>query len=223
MKPLIKSALALIGFFLLIFAVLNLTGILTQEELAQMVRDAKSWPHWMIGLLVIALLTSDIIIPVPGIVVVSLSGYFLGAFWGAFCGSIGLTLAGAVGYWLCRVYGYRMLKRIYRDEEQLADMRESFHRHSTLVLLLSRAVPMFPEAASCLAGATKMPFWKYLITFGFSCTIYSIAVAYAGSLSSEENLKPALYAYLSIMAVLWTSWAVFIHKKKRAKKRELDQ
>lgn len=218
MKPLIKTALGLIGIFLLIFILLNSTGLLTQDDLAEILRDAENWPKLWIGLLVIGLLTSDIIIPVPGIVVVSIGGYFLGPFWGALCGSIGLTLAGVTGYTLCRIYGYSMLKRIYRDEAHLAEMKQTFHQHSSLVLLLSRAVPMFPEAASCLAGATHMPFWKFLLTFGFSCTIYSIAVAYAGSLSSAENLTPALVAYLCIMAVLWSSWAFFIRGKKRRAK-----
>ncbi|MEO1855819.1 MAG: VTT domain-containing protein [Rubritalea sp.] len=218
MKPLIKTALGLIGIFLLIFILLNSTGLLTQDDLAEMLRNAENWPKLWIGLLVIGLLTSDIIIPVPGIVVVSIGGYFLGSIWGAVCGSLGLTLAGVTGYTLCRVYGYRMLKRIYRDETHLANMKETFHQHSILVLLLSRSLPMFPEAASCLAGATHMPFWKFLLTFGASCTIYSIAVAYAGSLSSAEDLTPALIAYLCIMAVLWSSWALFIRNNKRSKK-----
>ncbi len=218
MKPLIKTALGLIGIFLLIFILLNVTGLLTQDDLAEMLRDAENWPKLWIGVLVIGLLISDIVIPVPGIIVVSIGGYFLGPFWGAVCGSLGLTLAGVTGYVLCRIYGYRMLMRIYRDETHLADMKETFHRHGTLVLLLSRAVPMFPEAASCLAGATHMPFGKFLLTFGTSCTIYSIAVAYAGSLSSAENLTPALIAYLCIMAVLWSSWALFIRSKKRSGK-----
>ncbi|PQJ28760.1 TVP38/TMEM64 family protein [Rubritalea profundi] len=217
MKPLIKTALGLIGIFLLIFLLLNSTGLLTQDDLAEILRNAENWDKRWIGLLVIGLLISDIVIPVPGILVVSIGGYFLGPFWGAVCGSLGLTLAGVTGYVLCRIYGYRMLMRIYRDEAHLADMKETFHRHSTLVLLLSRALPMFPEAASCLAGATHMPFLKFLLTFGASCTIYSIAVAYAGSLSSAEDLTPALIAYLCIMTVLWSSWALFIRKSKRAK------
>lgn len=218
MKPLIKTALGLIGIFLLIFVLLNSTGLLTQDDLAEILRNAENWDKRWIGLLVIGLLISDIVIPVPGIVVVSIGGYFLGPIWGAVCGSVGLTLAGVTGYVLCRIYGYRMLKRIYRDEAHLADMKQTFHQHSILVLLLSRALPMFPEAASCLAGATHMPFLKFLLTFGASCTIYSIAVAYAGSLSSAEDLTPALIAYLCIMAVLWSSWALFIRSKKRSKK-----
>ncbi|MFC4996078.1 DedA family protein [Rubritalea tangerina] len=136
---------------------------------------------------------------------------------GAVCGSLGLTLAGVTGYTLCRLYGYQMLRRIYRDEELLLDMKATFHRHSVLVLLLSRAAPMFPEAASCLAGATHMPFLRFLLAFGSSCTLYSIAVAYAGSLSSSEDITPAIIAYLCIMTVLWSSWALFSRKMKKEK------
>lgn len=217
MKPLIKTALGLIGVFLLIFVILNTSGLLTQEDIAGVLRDAEQWPKLWIGLLVIGLLTSDIVIPVPGIVVVSMAGYFLGPVWGAFCGALGLTLAGVTGYSLCRLYGYQMLRRIYRDDTALLAMRETFHRHSILVLLLSRCAPMFPEAASCLAGATHMPFFRYLLTFGCSCTLYSIAVAYAGSLSSSENLQPAIVAYLGIMVVLWTAWFFFNRKIKAEK------
>lgn len=208
MKPLLKTAIALISGFLLIFLLLNTTGILTQDDIANIVRNSESWPPLWIGIVIIALLTSDILIPVPGIVVVSLAGFLLGPFWGAVCGSLGLTLAGVTGYLLCRIYGYRMLSKIYKDENTLIEMRDTFHRHSILVLLLSRAAPMFPEAVSCLAGATQMPFLRYLAAFATSCTLYSIVVAFAGSLSSSDDLKPAIIAYLLIMAVLWSSWLI---------------
>lgn len=214
MKPLLKTAIGLICSFLLIFVLLNTSGLLTQDDIANTLRDAEQWPKVWIGLLIIGLLISDILIPVPGIVVVSLAGYFLGPLWGAVCGSVGLTLAGVTGYSLCRLYGYQMLRRIYRDDQPLLEMKKAFHRHSILVLLLSRAAPMFPEAASCLAGATQMPFLRYLMAFAFSCTVYSTAVAYAGSLSSSENIKPAMIAYICIMAVLWSSWFVFTRKLK---------
>ncbi|MFC5050988.1 TVP38/TMEM64 family protein [Rubritalea spongiae] len=216
MKPLLKTALALIGGFLLIFILLHSTGLLTQEDIAQIVRDSQHWPKVWVALIIIALLTSDILIPVPGIVVVSLAGFLLGPIWGALCGSIGLTLAGVCGYVLCRIYGYRMLHRIYKDKEAIADMRETFHRHSIMVLLLSRAAPMIPETVSCLAGATHMPFLKYLITFATSCTLYSIIVAFAGSLSTSDDLTPAIIAYFCIMAILWTGW--FILKKQMQSK-----
>lgn len=214
MKQLIKTAAGLICSFLLVFILLDTSGLLTQEDIAGVLRDAEHWPKLWVGLLVIGLLISDIAIPVPCIVVVSMGGYFLGPFWGAVCGALGLILAGVVGYSLCRLYGYQMLQRIYRDDAALSGMKEAFHRHSVLVLLLSRSAPMFPEAASCLAGATHMPFVRYLLAFGCSCTLYAIAVAYAGSLSSSENLQPAVVTYLCIMAVLWSSWFFFSRKLK---------
>ncbi|MGJ8672308.1 TVP38/TMEM64 family protein [Rubritalea sp.] len=214
MKPLLKTAFALISGFLLIFIVLHTSGLLTQEDIVQIVKDSQQWPKLWVALIIIGLLTSDILIPVPGIVVVSLAGFLLGPFWGAFCGAVGLTLAGVCGYTLCRIYGYRMLHKIYKDEDTLQDMRETFHRHSVMVLLLSRAAPMFPEAASCLAGSTQMPFLKFLAAFATSCTIYSTIVAIAGSLSSSDDLTPAIIAYFCIMAVLWSGWALLSRQMK---------
>ncbi|MFC4996018.1 hypothetical protein [Rubritalea tangerina] len=77
---------------------------------------------------------------------------------GAVCGSLGLTLAGVTGYTLCRLYGYQMLRRIYRDEELLLDMKATFHRHSVLVLLLSRAAPMFPKPLAVSQAPLICPF-----------------------------------------------------------------
>lgn len=216
MKPLLKTAFALIGGFLLIFILLHSTDLLTQEDITQIVKDSQGWPRIWVALIIIGLLTSDILIPVPGIVVVSLAGFLLGPFWGAVCGATGLTLAGLCGYTLCRMYGYKMLYHIYKDEDALLEMREAFHRHSILVLLLSRAAPMFPEAASCLAGATHMPFWRFLAAFATSCTIYSIVVAFAGSLSSSDDLTPAIVAYFGIMVFLWTGWFI-LHKQMKSK------
>ncbi|WP_018969331.1 TVP38/TMEM64 family protein [Rubritalea marina] len=220
MTPLIKTALWLVGFFLGLFVLLQSTGWLTQEEIEAWLRSAHDMPKVWIGIIIVALLVADILLAVPGIVVVSLAGYFLGPFWGAFCGSLGLTLAGVVGYGLCRAFGEPMLHRLFDKPEMIEDMRASFHKHGALALMLSRAAPMLPEVTSCLAGVTKMRFSTYLLSFGTSCTLYSIAVAYAGSLSSAENVTPAIIAYFCIMLVLWVSWFSFTRKQRKKSRQE---
>lgn len=214
MKQLLKAGLWLVGIFLTLFLVMQGTGWLTQEEIEAWLRSAHDMPKVWIGVIIVLVLVADILLAVPGLVVVSLAGYFLGPFWGAFCGSLGLTLAGVVGYCLCRVFGDAMLHKLFDKQEMIDDMRASFQKHGALALMLSRAAPMLPEVTSCLAGASKMPFAKFLISFGTSCTLYSIAVAYAGSLSSEDNVTPAIIAYFCIMLVLWSSWFAFTRKKK---------
>ena len=87
MKQLLKAGLWLVGIFLTLFLVMQGTGWLTQEEIEAWLRSAHDMPKVWIGVIIVLVLVADILLAVPGLVVVSLAGYFLGPFWGAFAGA----------------------------------------------------------------------------------------------------------------------------------------
>ncbi len=86
------------------------------------------------------------------------------------------------------------------------------------MILLARAVPMFPEVTSCMAGMLRMSLGKFLLALSLSSGPYVLIAAYAGSISSLQNPEPAIITAISISGFLWLSW--FLHHRKQ--KRRAD-
>ena len=209
-----KMVAALLGIFLFIFAILNLTGWLTQETILSYLESAKNAPHWIIVLIAVGLLVIDLVIAVPSAAVTMLCGNLLGWLLGALTATIGMTIAGSIGYALSYRYGTRILEKTYKDPDKRQEVHDTFEKHSTAWLLFSRILPMFPEIASCLAGATRMPFIKYITLYGMSSLLYSLSLSYAGSISNIENPTPVIVIYLVVMAVMWLGWWLSIKRRK---------
>jgi len=73
-------------------------------------------------------------------------------------------------------------------------------------------MPMLPEAVTCLAGMTRMPFGKYLLAWMISSIPYALIATYAGSISSLENPRPAIFSAIGISTWLWLGW--FFYRRK---------
>ena len=214
MKELLKVFLIIVSIFATTFLVIKFTGILTIEQIEEWLKLAKSTSTLYVGLTVIALLFADLFIAVPTLTIIILSGYFLGFLLGAFFSIMGVMLAGIVGYLLSRQYGEKVLRFLIKDDIKRMNAIETFHKHGFVTILLSRAMPMIPEASACLSGMTKMPFLKFLSAWVLSSVPYALIAAYAGSISTLDNPKPAIFVALGLSAFFWTSW-YFYHKKQR--------
>ena len=79
--------------------------------------------------------------------------------------SLGLMLAGSLGYFISRYHGAKLLDWVCKNESEQIGMIHLFQTLGPLSLLLCRAAPMLPEITSCLAGTTRMPFWKYVLYY----------------------------------------------------------
>ena len=67
----------------------------------------------------------------------------------------------------------------------------------------------------CLAGASKMPFARFLLGWSLGSIPYLVIVAYAASISDLENPLPIIWAAIGIVSTLWLAWAWFIRAKVR--------
>ncbi|MCH6255675.1 VTT domain-containing protein [Puniceicoccaceae bacterium K14] len=100
----------------------------------------------------------------------------------------------------------KILRWICRDEDKLKDTIEIFAERGPIVLLLCRASPILPEVSSCLAGATKMCFLRFLFYYGLATVPYAFVASRAGAMSSLEDPRPALFTAIGITGVLWFVW-----------------
>lgn len=199
-------------FFTTMFVIMKFTGILTIDQIEGWLHQAKNISPLYVGLIIVTLLFADLFIAVPTLTIIILSGYFLGFFYGVIFSLSGVILAGSVGYALSRYYGDRILNYLIKDDEKRDEAVTTFRQHGFIMILLSRAMPILPEVSACLAGMTKMSFKKFLFAWLLSAVPYILIATYAGSISTLENPKPAIFIAIGISAFFWITW-YFYHKK----------
>ena len=216
MSILIKLGLGLGLAFLSTFVLIKTMGWITTDDIRAWLEAGRTASPHAVGLTVTALLFADLFIAVPTLTTTLLSGYFLGFELGFAYALLGYWLAGGTGYGLARLLGRRVLHALTRDREKLAEMDDLFHRHGLVVLSMARAVPILAEVSACLAGATKIPPARFALGWAINSVPYAAIAAYAGSVSSLEDPKPAIFAAIGLTGVLWTGWYVFRRLAKRA-------
>ena len=190
------------------FLFLNATGIVSVAKIESWLLFAKSADPLWVAPIIALLLFVDLLISVPTLATVTLSGYFLGPVVGAVAGITGLLMAGLGGYAVSHRYGNLLLKVVVKDELKRAEAISTFQEHGAVVILLSRASPILPEVSACMAGMSRMPVSKFLALWLASSVPYAVIAAYAGSISSLDNPQPAIFAAIGLMSFLWLSWLV---------------
>lgn len=214
MKTLIKLFLTLVGLFASTFILLKLIGVLTVDDIRGWLEAARSVSPVYIGLVIAGLLFADLFIAVPTLTLSLLSGYFLGFAYGAAFNILGVTAAGITGYMISRTVGRTLLEKVIRDPAELEEMEATFDKHGFVMILISRALPILPEAMACLSGFTRMRAWKFLLAWTISSLPYAVITAYAGSVSSIDDPKPALITAFGLSVFLWAAWVVFLRFRK---------
>jgi len=209
MKSLLKIFLIIASCFAVTFILIKFTGLLTLEKIEEWLILAKEFSPIYAGIIVALLLFSDLFIAIPTLTITILSGYLLGHTYGALAALTGTTLAGVSGYALSRYYGNSILGFLVNDEIKRNDAIFAFQKHGFVMILLSRAIPILPETTACLSGMTRMLFSKFLLAWLISSVPYILIATYAGSISSIENPKPAIFTAISISMFLWISWYIY--------------
>lgn len=219
MSPLIKVFLSIATFFASTFIVIKMTGILTIEMIEQWLILAQNSSFWYVALIISSLLFLDLFIAMPTLTIIILAGFFLGFSGGFFAAFTGVLLAGLSGYLLSRLAGESVLNFIIKDKKKQQQVKDSFNHHGVAMLLLSRALPILPETSACLAGMTKMPFWRFISCWLISCVPYVLIATYAGSVSSLNNPQPAIYTAIILSSSLWFCWWLYSRKSVVAANR----
>ena len=223
MRTLIKLFLILAIFFASTFVVIKLSGWITGEDIRAWLEAAESVSPWILGLLVIGLLFADLFIAIPNLTVCILSGYFLGFELGAFFNILGISAVGITGHFISRSSGRKLLEKIVRSPEEIKEMEAVFNQHGFVMILLSWALPILPEVSACLSGFTRMPFWKFFLAWALGAYPYVTIAAYAGSVSTLADPKPAIYAAIGLSAFFWLSWMLFLwFRRRRATNKPLS-
>jgi len=215
MKDLVKIMLTLALLFASTFIVLKLTGVLTFEDIEALLYEVQALNPALLAMVVVVLLFADLFIAIPTMTVSIMAGYFLGWPMGFAATLCGLLLAGMTGYGVSRRYGWRLLNHIYKDRQRLDEIHEAFSDYGPIMLIICRAAPILPEVSCCMAGATRMSFYKFLSMFALGTVPYALITTYAGSISTLEKPTPAIVIAIGLSLTLWLAW-FFLGRRLRS-------
>lgn len=153
---------------------------------------------WLMGW---GLLVSDVILPVPGTVVMSALGWVYGWLWGGLLAAAGSFCAGSTAYGICRLLGERGA-RFLLGEKDLERGRRWFDKGGGLLVAISRSLPILPEIVACTAGLVGMPWKRFAPALACGCLPMGFIFAAIGA-AGKDAPTSALAASLIIPAVLW--------------------
>lgn len=161
-------------------------------------------PTWAV-LLVVGLLSTDVLLPIPSSVLSTLGGEVLGFTLGTAASFAGLMLGAILGFGLARILGRPLVVRLAdaKDIEQIDRLSE---RMGAALLIVTRPVPIFAEATVLFFGATRLTWRRFLMPVALVNLV--IAGAYS-ALGSWVHLPLAL-ALSIVIPVLATSIARYV-------------
>lgn len=160
--------------------------------------EASGRLAWLFGW---GLLVSDVVLPVPGTVVMSALGWIYGVWLGGLLAGAGSFLAGMTAYGLGRLLGLKGARWLLGERDFQRGNRFFAHGGGWLVCL-SRALPLLPEAVACTAGLVRMPLRRFMAALACGSLPMGYVFAWIGATGRDAPLI-AIGLSLGLPVVLW--------------------
>lgn len=144
--------------------------------------------NWISALIIVGLLVSDIIIPVPASIVMVVSGILFGGFLGGIIALAGSLLGALINFQLSRKLGRKKIAKWLGDKEYKR-LSVAMEKYGGFIVILTRMVPLAMESISTLSGISKMKFKKYFLLnlIGFLPIIF--LYSYAGAAYKTDHVN----------------------------------
>jgi len=152
---------------------------------SEAVLNKESSP-WAISAVLVGLLASDILLPIPSSFVATASGYLLGLWWGTLATWIGLMAGTMVGYALGLRYGRAVALR-FVGESELQRVAAAHERFGDATIVALRAVPVLAEASVVLAGLSSMPLGRFVVLTALANLGIAVTYAAVGAFAVDAN------------------------------------
>jgi uncharacterized membrane protein YdjX (TVP38/TMEM64 family) len=186
-------ATLLLGFIIVPFLLFG--GVIESWTAGQLAREEAAALSAAIG---IALLASDVILPIPSSLIGTALGAILGAPLGTLAGTIGLSAACVIGYVLGVLARPGVVEPLVAaPDRQLLETWLS--RYGIAALILCRAVPVLAEASVIVAGAMRVSPVPALVATTLANLGISAVYAWVGSFASDA--PTFLAAFLAAIAI----------------------
>lgn len=155
----------------------------------------------MTAALVIGFLATDIFLPIPSSVICTLSGWQLGWGPGMLASWIGMTVGGVIGFALARRWGHSFAAWFSRAED-LERMQSTIQRYGPVVLVLTRAMPVFAEACVLISGIHRLSWQRFLPAVALSNAGIALAYGAFGHYAQKNQWLPLALSVAVAVPVL---------------------
>lgn len=226
-EALYKSLLVALGalsLFLLIFIILDITGLMDKfqsvEEVLNIIRDTGPW-----GVLVFILFVvfQVIALPLPAALPAVAGTALYGPTLSFIYISIGTIIGSVLSFWLGRAFGKKLVEWMIGKEntEKYADMMAKKGKPIFIMMML---FPFFPDDLICLvAGLTNMSFKFFLLAVSITRSIIIAITCYAvgGTIIPFEGWGIPVWIVIGIVCV--GAMIVFYALKKKKENKEIAE
>lgn len=169
---------------------------------------AEAWDApWLttpsVGLLGVALLAADVVLPVPSSGVMIAHGASFGVAGGAALSLAGATIATLVAFAVGRG-GQRLVDRLTSAEQQERAHR-LLVRHGFWAIVATRPIPVVAETVGILSGVVgDLAWWKVLLAGLLGNAVPAVVYAYVGAHATGGGSGLAIIvAVMGLSLLLW--------------------
>jgi uncharacterized membrane protein YdjX (TVP38/TMEM64 family) len=150
-------------------------------------------PPMYVAAAVVALLATDVFLPIPSSLVSTLAGWQLGALGGTVVSWIGMTLGAAMGFALARTFGQPAVAWLTRPPD-LARTQLLAERFGPALLVLGRGIPVLAEGTVLLLGMHGMSWRRFLPPVLLANLGLALAYSVFGQVAERYHLLPLALA-----------------------------
>ena len=160
----------------------------------------------VIVLLTVAVLSSDILLPVPSSLVSTIAGAQLGIVAATAASWLGMTLGAMLGFFLAKSWGRAVAVRL-SSAEDLARMDQLARQVGPAILIVTRALPVLAEASVLLLGTTQLAWRRFLPAVMLSNLGIAAVYAVLGQLAKTQGELPLALAASIALPIAATTLA----------------
>lgn len=165
---------------------------------------------------IVGLLSTDILLPIPSSMISTFGGIELGPVWGTAVSWLGMTIGAVLGFALSRRWGYRFA-HWFTKEEDLSRMQHLSDRFGPAALVMARGVPVLAEASVLLMGIHRLTWRRFLPPVLLANLALSVAYSAFGHIAEQNQWLPlALGVSIALPVLLATLVKRWFVKKERA-------
>jgi uncharacterized membrane protein YdjX (TVP38/TMEM64 family) len=187
------------GIFLACFGIAEALGVPLLTDPMPALKAAGP----LAGVIGVALLIADVVLPVPSSLVMIAHGALFGVWIGTLLSMIGSVGCSLAGFAMGRA-GRDTVRRFVTDAEYARASR-LLDRWGMAGIVATRPVPILAEVMSIIAGTTPaMSWWQITISSIAGCLPPAIAYAIAGHLATKTI--GAIWVFSALMLMSATMW-----------------
>lgn len=166
---------------------------------------------------VVALILAHAVVFFPAEIVNATAGLTFGVAVALPIVLVSWVLSGLIAYWLGRVAGRPLAVRL-AGERRVAAAERLIDRTGAPALLLSRLIPLVPYSlVGYLAGAARVPVWRYTWTSFLGVLPITAAATYLGHAADDFSASdPLLWIAIAVLVVLFAVTATAARRLRRA-------